>query len=293
MKAVNACDSATVCPSMSAKCGSSHHAGCVAVLVSRLALPSPPPREVALWAIASCDTLCRAPKFPKTITTKSLRETCEAVRAAVELYEQLLSAAAARHPLDVSEKSSLGLVAYSVIQKYFFVLGMGMSLELDGDFAQVLPSPVHGLGVFAVTDIPKHTCFTAYPINLLELWEDVVEGHSKREPRGPRIVALFSREHNNRDADANARLRESLSDYGLEMCGVTVYGDPAVYSPGACGHMINDPRGTASEANCVECPIGGGALVGILTLRMVRRGEELFLNYGEPYWRARERVSVQ
>ena len=51
----------------------------------------------------------------------------------------LLSAAAARHPLDVSEKSSLGLVAYSVIQKYFFVLGMGMSLELDGDFVQVLP----------------------------------------------------------------------------------------------------------------------------------------------------------
>ena len=128
MKAVNACDSATVCPSMSAKCGSSHHAGCVAVLVSRLALPSPPPREVALWALASCDTLCRAPKFPKTITTKSLRETCEAVRAAVELYELLLSAAAARHPLDVSEKSSLGLVAYSVIQKYFFVLGMGMSV---------------------------------------------------------------------------------------------------------------------------------------------------------------------
>ena len=53
--------------------------------------------------------------------------------------------------------------------------------------------------------------------------------------------------------------------------------------------MINDPRGTASEANCVECPIGGGALVAILTLRMVRAGEELFLNYGEPYWRAREK----
>ena len=123
--------SAAICPSMSAKCGSSHHAGCVAVLVSRLALPSPPPREVALWyhdTIASCDTLCRAPRFPKTITTKSLRETCEAVRAAVELYKLLLSAAAARHPLDVSEKSTLGLVAYSVIQKYFFVLGMGMSV---------------------------------------------------------------------------------------------------------------------------------------------------------------------
>ena len=80
-----------------------------------------------------------------------------------------------------------------------------------------------------------------------------------------------------------------LSDYGLEMCGVTVYGDPATYSPGACGHMINDPRGTASGANCVESPIGRGALIGILSLRMVRKDEELLLNYGEPYWRPRGR----
>ena len=82
-------------------------------------------------------------------------------------------------------------------------------------------------------------------------------------------------------------MRKRLKDYGLELGGVTVYADPATYSPGACGHMINDPRGTANEANCVECPIGRGALVGILSLRMVRKGEELLLKYGEPYWRAR------
>ena len=107
------------------------------------------------------------------------------------------------------------------------------------------------------------------------------------------MVALFSRKHANRDVDANRRLRELLSDYGLEVCGVTVYGDPATYSPGACGHMINDPRGTASEANCVECPIGRGALVGILPLRMVRKGEALLSNYGEPYWRTRGKSVVQ
>ena len=73
-------------------------------------------------------------------------------------------------------------------------------------------------------------------------------------------------------------MREVLWDYGLEMCGVTVYGDPASHSPGACGHMINDPRGTTSEANCVVCPLGGGALVGIVTLREVSKGEELFMN---------------
>ena len=283
--------SAAICPSMSAKCGSSHHAGCVAVLVSRLALPSPPPREVALWTVASCDTLCRAPRFPKTITTKSLRETCEAVRAAVKFYELLVSAAAAKHPLDVSEKSTMCFVADSVIHKHFFVLGMSMNLQLAGDLVQVCSSPVHGLGVFAVTDIPKHTCFTAYPFHVLELWEDAATTH--RERQSPRAATIFSRKHTNQDVDANRALKKRLSDYGMEMCGVTVYGDPAVYSPGACGHMINDPRGTASEANCVECPIGGGALVGILTLRMVRKGEELFLNYGEPYWRARDKSVEQ
>ena len=51
--------------------------------------------------------------------------------------------------------------------------------------------------------------------------------------------------------------------------------------------MINDSRGTGAEANCVESPIGGGALIGILTLRDVREGEELLMDYGERYWQAR------
>ena len=153
---------------------------------------------------------------------------------------------------------------------------MGASLELDGDLVRIGPSPVHGLGVFAAADIPKHTCFTAYPIDLLELWEDAATRRSERKPGDPRAAALFSQKH--KDVDGNKRLKKRLKDYGLEMCGVTVYGDPATHPPGACGHMINDLRGTASEANCVECPIGRGALVGILSLRMVRKGEELLLN---------------
>ena len=281
--------SALVRPAMSAQCGSSHHAGHVALLVSRLALPSPPSREVALWTIASCDTLCRAPSFPKKIATKSLRETCEAVRGAVELHDPLLSAAAAQQPLDAKERSSLEPMKDTAVYKHFFVLGMSINLRLDGDLVRVGPSAVHGLGVFAAEDIPKHTCFTAYPTDLLALWEDVVTGHSKRQPGRPRVAALLSHKYASRDVDANKRLRELLFDYGMEMYGVTVYGDPATHSPGACGHMINDPRGTTSEANCVECPIGGGALIGILTLRMVREGEELLLDYGEAYWRARDR----
>ena len=256
-----------------------------AVLVSRLALPNPPTKEVALWTIASCGTLCRAPNFPDKITTKSLRETCEETRDAVELIGDPLGYAVAQQPLDADERSTLEPIKDTAVYKHFFVLGMLMNLQLAGDMVRVGPSPVHGLGVFAAADIPKHTCFTAYPIDLLELWDDVATIHGRRQPGGPRVAALFSRKH--KDFDGNKRLRKRLEDYGLELCGVTVYGDPATYSPGACGHMINDPRGTASGANCVESPIGRGALIGILTLRMVRKDEELLLNYGEPYWRAR------
>ena len=42
--------------------------------------------------------------------------------------------------------------------------------------------------------------------------------------------------------------------------------------------------GTSVEANCVECPIGGGALIGILTLHDVRKGDELLMDYGERYF---------
>ena len=103
-----------------------------------------------------------------------------------------------------------------------------------------------------------------------------------------RALVVFSRQHRNSEAEAHKRLKKQLFDYGLDIApGVAVYADPSTRSPGFCGHMINDPRGTGAETNCVECPIGGGALIGILTLRDVREGEELLMDYGERYWQAR------
>ena len=58
------------------------HAARVAVSVSKLAPPSPPRQEAALWAIASCDTLSYAPDYPGKVPTNSLRGTCEAVKEA-------------------------------------------------------------------------------------------------------------------------------------------------------------------------------------------------------------------
>ena len=86
----------------------------------------------------------------------------------------------------------------------------------------------------------------------------------------------------------------TLFDYALDIApGVAVYADPSQHSPAFCGHMINDPRGTPADANAVECPIGGGALIGILTLRDIAKGEELLMDYGERYWQARSQTGVK
>ena len=117
-----------------------------------------------------------------------------------------------------------------------------------------------------------------------------------RGPRNPplRPLVLFERQHRNSEAEAHKRLKKELSDYGLDIApGVAVYADPSTHSPGFCGHMINDPRGNGAEANCVECPIGGGALIGILTLRDVREGEELLMDYGKRYWQERSQPAVK
>ena len=174
------------------------------------------------------------------------------------------------------------LLCDSAGRKYPFVLGMSLRLQPGGGLVRVGPSPVHGLGVFAARAIPKNTIFTSYPIDLLVLR---VTGRGERQPSDPCVV--LSRKHANCEVDAHKRLREQYSDYALEAAeDVTVYADSATHTPGACGHLINDP-GAPLGANCVECPVGGGVMIGMLTLREVTEGEELLMHYGEAYWRTR------
>ena len=45
--------------------------------------------------------------------------------------------------------------------------------------------------------------------------------------------------------------------------------------------MTHDARGAGVETNCVECPIGGGALIGILTVRDVREGFGIDLDFAD------------
>jgi SET domain-containing protein len=208
------------------------------------------------------------------------------VKEAVEQANHCVSISALLQPLDTAERATVKMIS-DAHRKYFYILAMSLKLQPGGNLVRAAPSKVHGLGVFAVRDIRKHTCCTAYPIDLLVL-------HDGGSEPGLRPLVVFSRQHRNSEAEAHRRLKKQLFDYGLDIApGVAVYADPSTHSPGLCGHMINDPRGTGAEANCVECPIGGGALIGILTLRDVREGEELLMDYGERYWQARSRTGVK
>ena len=144
------------------------HAARVAVSVSKLVPPSPPRQEAALWAIASCDTLSRAPDYPGNVPTNNLRETCEAVKEAVEQANHCVSISSFLHPLGTAERGAVKMIG-DACRKYFYILAMSLKLQPGGNLVRVAPSKVHGLGVFAARDIRKHICFTAYPIDLLAL----------------------------------------------------------------------------------------------------------------------------
>ena len=258
--------------------------------VSQLSLPKQPSRDTALWTIASCDVLRRRSAAECKITTKSIREACAAAKEAVEETTAFLDMLRAQRPLSAAEEALLQPMHASARCKFPFALNFAIQLQLEVDLVRVGPSPTHGHGVFAATNIPKHTFITTYPVDILELREDAAtkcRRHAVKTERRHNIL-LFSREGAHQDVQAHMRMKQEYSDYALEISnGVVVYADPTKYSPGACGHKINDPRGASPYANCVECPLGGGIVIAILTTREVKEGEELFLHYGESYWDAR------
>jgi len=97
------------------------HAARVAVSVSKLAPPSPPRQEAALWAIASCDTLSHAPDYPGNVPTNNLRETCEAVKEAVEQVSHRVSISSFLQPLDTAERAAVEMIS-DACRKYFYEL---------------------------------------------------------------------------------------------------------------------------------------------------------------------------
>lgn len=87
----------------------------------------------------------------------------------------------------------------------------------------------------------------------------------------------------------------------VEFTRVGVAGDPDVYCPEACAHLIRDGgrllkkdssprelasyrRDTCSKQNCVFVPLNGMMLLVVAT-RAIKAGEEVFASYGADFWK--------
>ncbi len=132
------------------------------------------------------------------------------------------------------------------------------------DNVYVKKSNVHGLGVFTNKSISKDEILTIYPCDLLKVdgWKNVPE---------------------------------KFIEYGFLIPfkpGYGAYGDCDKYSSDYCGHLINDFTNDwraydkhSDRYNCIfRCLYG---IILIVATKDINTEEELFISYGENYWRTK------
>ena len=170
-----------------------------------------------------------------------------------------------------------------------------LGIRLNLDWTRVAPSPVHGQGVFAKKLIPKNTVVTTYPAVIVEFLEDgATLARQRGVDKSTRVMKTLmshraATEPPEKQIEVLRRPRDAWCGYALDLPGgVTIYADPGTFSGSACGHKINDNMGVADAPNVIECPLCGGVVIGILSLRDISEGEELFMSYGSDYWRDRQ-----
>lgn len=174
---------------------------------------------------------------------------------------------------------------------YLVGLHSRVTLQLPDPPVRVAPSPIHDRGVFATRDLKPNELVTTYPIDALRIHMDKAPAGdpSKGELpfayiyRDPSLGESHALDWDNYKVSVTAPFSAILSNTAL-----AVYGNPNVHTVHACGHMINDPKGTGKRANCCEVRLAGGAALAIMITAPVRAGEELLLKYGNPYWSSRE-----
>jgi hypothetical protein len=265
-----------------------------ACAVASIATPRWPDARTMEWVFSAWPRLLNFPKL--SITALRLEDICEALREHADRFNSASAELAARSPINGEERRRLQPMSVSLTAKYPALLNALLQISLDLNLVSVAPSPVHGDGVFAQTDISKNSIVTTYPADLVQFLSDestrqrlasAVPYKQNDDEQGcyflvyPRGGGLLSPE-------ALEAKRIAWGDSGLELPGgISIYADPQCHLPGACGHKINDSLNFAPSSNCVECFLCQGVLVGILSTRDILAGEELFMSYGEPYWAAR------
>ena len=174
---------------------------------------------------------------------------------------------------------------------------------LSGDSVEVRPSRLHGMGLFACSDIPENTLITLFPCHRVlqqspgqtvagALADEEDEAYF-RPPKGSVSAEdLAYRQYAYRQtfSHANPERRETfLVDANPTKADI----------PGWFGHRINDGatlssssdedmvclyyRASAMRRNCCAVALCI-PLVAFVTTRAVAEGEELLTTYGHSFW---------
>lgn len=149
---------------------------------------------------------------------------------------------------------------------------------------RVMPSPIHGNGVFATCDIAAEEVITLYPSDIVT---HVIEGQ---------IICEVDINHPVM-ADGMKCMEYCLSSFGKDH-GFPLVGDPTkIDNPTFLGHMCNDRVRCVSSKNekayVVTSLRTSNAgffplvkdFVAVVATKNIKRGEEIFVTYGTEYWK--------
>ena len=174
----------------------------------------------------------------------------------------------------------------------FRILSLILPFGLDSVIAK--PSKIHGTGVFAKRNIMKNELITFYPADFIEYSPDKnrhIPGHRVAIFRSARLEKVFG-------AIFNKEVRDNDYAYYIDQT-YTIIGEKKFDNdPNYLGHLINDgAKSNSSEksdkiyamisllkGNCKYYNLKGGLHVAIIATNDIKKGKELFIPYGIPYW---------
>ena len=261
-----------------------------AFVVQKLAQPIQPPDTVAVC------TLAKTP-LPKSLVNQlcdgafaKTAKFADVVRHVSDLTS-LAAATATDIAMVVKDKEVLPTTLSDVAFPYIAALRFGLTLGISEPPVHVAESDIQGLGVFATRDIKQNELVTTYPVDALRVHLNLVQNNNKGlNPyafmyRDAGFEGTYASQHWD---DYKMHAQSIAAKVRCDRQSICFFGNPNVYTPHACGHMINDPKNTTHRANCVDCCLAGGSVTAILTTRAVAKGEELLMEYGEGYWSDRK-----
>lgn len=148
---------------------------------------------------------------------------------------------------------------------------------------EVRTSLIHGKGVFALRDLKRNELVTTYPVHGLRVKMDQLSvGHEDRAAGKAMFCYFYD------DGTEGNHAEQRWDGYKVNLVtGVDFYGDPLRHTCEACGHMINDSRGSGLVPNCMICPLFDGVANVICITNPIKSGHELLLDYGDAYWEGR------